>query len=202
MKSRLSDHIMPRRSVRHFLWLVLESMVLLVMYNFTSIVWRSVLYMLAGSLLQFLWMLVLIIAIAAFPAGWEAIRLSRDKSIYGDFMASTADGSYDRKADSRMIRKSDEFLNDSVVYAITYLLFLLGAYAWQFFVIMSNEYFMYEESVQQFIYVLILNAIGYAVIVSAYAFWHHRFTLLVHTKWNGARMHKAEVAGAEKKPYM
>ncbi len=202
MKSRFSDHIMPRRCVRQFLWLIIESLVLLVLYNFTSMLWRSILYMLAGSPLQILWMLVILLAMAAFPAAWEAIRLSRDATIYGDFMASTADGSYDKKADAKMLWKCDELYNDTAVYAIVYLVCLLAAFAWNFFAVMSDEYYTYEESMAIFTNLLIINSIGYLLLVPAYLFWHHCFSVLVHTKWNTDRMHKAEYAGAEKKPYM
>lgn len=202
MKSRISDHIMPRRCVRQFLWLVIESLVLLVLYNFTSMLWRSILYMLGMSPLRFLWVLVIILAMAAFPAAWEAIRLSRDATVYGDFMASTADGSYDSRADARMLWRCDELYNDAAVYAIQYLIYLLAAFAWNFFALMSDEYYTYEESMSRFVTLVTVNVIGYLILVPAYTVWHHLFTVLVHKKWNTARMHKAEAAGAEKKPYM
>ena len=40
---RFSDHIMPRRIVRQFLWLAAESAVLYVVFRITAVIWRSIL---------------------------------------------------------------------------------------------------------------------------------------------------------------
>ena len=119
-QSRFSDHIMPRRIVRRFLWLCAESAVLYVIFLFTAVIWNSILMGVPASR----WGLFLVMAVlmASFPALWEALRLSRDMTLRADFQHSVSDGSYDAKADRRLLLRSDELWNDTAVVAVVYLL--------------------------------------------------------------------------------
>lgn len=198
-KNRFSSHIMPRRIVRFFPWLCVESLVLYVLFKITAVVWRTLAYNFPVPLVIYL---LLVCAMAAFPALWESLRLSRDVTVRGDFMASTADGSYDKKAESRMLLHCDELWNDTAVVAVLYLICLLYALFRVWFNYMTNAYFTYEESMMLFRNALIVNVLFYFPFVGMYAFWHHRLTLRVHTKWNADRMRIAGEVTAERKAYM
>ena len=68
-KSRFSDHIMPRRIVRQFLWLCAESAVLYVIFKITAVIWRSILLGIPAS--RWILFFVMVVLMASFPALWK-----------------------------------------------------------------------------------------------------------------------------------
>lgn len=198
-KSRFSDHIMPRRIVRHFLWLCAESAVLYVVFLFTAVIWRSILLGVPASrgILYF----VMAVLMASFPALWQALRLSRDTTIRADFQNSVSDGSYDAKIDRRLILHSDELWNDTAVVAVVYILLYAYRMYRTWFMNMTNPDLTNEQVNLLNRFAAIENIIYYVVFVLAYALAHLLFTLMVHKRWNGERL-RSDTPTTERKPYM
>ncbi len=198
-KSRFSDHIMPRRNVRHFLWLCAESAVLYVIFKITAVIWNSILKGMPASR----WPLFFIMAVlmASFPALWEALRLSRDMTVRADFQNSVSDGSYDAKADRRLILHSDELWNDTAVVAVVYILLYAYRMFRTWFINMTNPDLTAAETNAVNAYFAAENIVFYLVFVFAYAAAHLLFTLAVHKRWNGERL-RADTPTTERKSYM
>ena len=198
-KARFSDHIMPRRIVRHFLWLCAESAVLYVIFKITAVIWRSILMGIPASR----WLLVFVMAVlmASFPALWEALRLSRDMTFRADFQNSVSDGSYDAKADRKLIFRSDELWNDTAVVAVVYILLYAYRMFRTWFINMTNPDLTGAETNAINAYFAVENIVFYLVFVLAYAAAHLLFTLAVHKRWNGERL-RSDTPTTERKPYM
>lgn len=145
MKRQFSSHIMPQRMARQFLWALAEVFFLYVIFKMTAVVWRSLLYEASGPLL--LWLLLLVCAMAAFPAYWERVRLYRNAAMRSVFMESFADGSYDKKQDSQMLWRCDALWNDVVIFAVLYLIVLLYGTLWRFLIsVITDPSMWYEET--------------------------------------------------------
>ncbi|MBR5220830.1 MAG: hypothetical protein IKV66_07590 [Clostridia bacterium] len=198
-KARFSDHIMPRRIVRQFLWLCAESAVLYVIFKITAVIWRSILMGIPASR----WMLFFVMAVlmASFPALWEALRLSRDMTFRADFQNSVSDGSYDAKADRKLIFRSDELWNDTAVVAVVYILLYAYRMFRTWFMNMTNPDLTGAETNAINAYFAVENIVFYLVFVLAYAAAHLLFTLAVHKRWNGERL-RSDTPTTERKPYM
>ncbi|MBQ7983062.1 MAG: hypothetical protein IJ302_05805 [Clostridia bacterium] len=199
-KFRLSDHIMPRRMVRHFLWLIPESIVLYVLFKITAVVWRSI--ALASGSLQWLVLLILAAVMGAFPALWEAVQLSRDSTIRMDFMASVSDGSYNKKEDLRLIVRADEPWNDTVVLLVMYLILYAYRMYRVWFLYMTNPDLTNAQVNAAVSAAGWMNFFYLLVLVAAYAAAHIWFTVIIHNRWNGERLRAAEAPTAEKMAYM
>ena len=198
-KSRFSDHIMPRRIVRHFLWLCAESAVLYVVFLFTAVIWNSILMGMPAS--RWILFFVMAVLMASFPALWEALRLSRDMTVRADFQNSVSDGSYDTKADRKLIFRSDELWNDTAVVAVVYILLYAYRMFRTWFMNMTNPDLTGAETNAINAYFAVENIIFYLVFVLAYAAAHLLFTLAVHKRWNGERL-RSDTPTTERKPYM
>ena len=198
-KSRFSDHIMPRRIVRRFLWLCAESAVLYVVFLFTAVIWNSVLMGMPAS--RWILFFVMAVLMASFPALWQALRLSRDTTIRADFQNSVSDGSYDAKADRRLIFRSDELWNDTVVTAVMYILLYAYRMYRTWFMNMTNPDLTNEQVNLLNRFAAIENIIYYVIFVLAYAAAHLLFSLAVHKRWNGERL-RTDTPTTERKPYM
>ena len=198
-KARFSDHIMPRRIVRHFLWLCAESAVLYVIFKITAVIWRSILMGIPAS--RWLLFFVMAVLMASFPALWEALRLSRDMTFRADFQNSVSDGSYDAKADRKLIFRSDELWNDTAVVAVVYILLYAYRMFRTWFMYMTNPDLTGAETNAINAYFAVENIIFYLVFVLAYAAAHLLFTLAVHKRWNGERL-RSDTPTTERKPYM
>ena len=198
-KARFSDHIMPRRIVRHFLWLCAESAVLYVIFKITAVIWRSILMGIPAS--RWLLFFVMAVLMASFPALWEALRLSRDMTIRADFQNSVTDGSYDAKADRKLIFRSDELWNDTAVVAVVYILLYAYRMFRTWFMNMTNPDLTGAETNAINAYFAVENIVFYLVFVLAYAAAHLLFTLAVHKRWNGERL-RSDTPTTERKPYM
>ena len=198
-KARFSDHIMPRRIVRQFLWLCAESAVLYVIFKITAVIWRSILMGIPASR----WMLFFVMAVlmASFLALWEALRLSRDMTFRADFQNSVSDGSYDAKADRKLIFRSDELWNDTAVVAVVYILLYAYRMFRTWFMNMTNPDLTGAETNAINAYFAVENIVFYLVFVLAYAAAHLLFTLAVHKRWNGERL-RSDTPTTERKPYM
>ena len=198
-KSRFSDHIMPRRNVRHFLWLCAESAVLYVIFKITAVIWNSILKGMPASR----WPLFFVMAVlmASFPALWEALRLSRDMTLRADFQNSVSDGSYDAKADCRLLLRSDELWNDTAVVAALYILLYAYRMYRTWFMNMTNPDLTNAQVNAANGFAAVENIVFYLVFVLAYAGAHLLFTLAVHKRWNGERL-RVDVPTTERKPYM
>ena len=198
-QSRFSDHIMPRRIVRRFLWLCAESAVLYVIFLFTAVIWNSILMGVPASR----WGLFLVMAVlmASFPALWEALRLSRDMTLRADFQHSVSDGSYDAKADRRLLLRSDELWNDTAVVAVVYLLLYAYRMYRTWFMNMTNPDLTNEQVNALNGYYAAENFIYYLIFVAAYAAAHLLFSLAVHKKWNKERL-RCDAPTTERKAYM
>ena len=198
-KSRFSDHIMPRRIVRHFLWLCAESAVLYVVFLFTAVIWNSILKGVPASR----WILFLVMAalMASFPALWEALRLSRDMTLRADFQNSVSDGSYDTKADRRLILHSDELWNDTAVVAVIYILLYAYRMYRTWFINMTNPDLTNAQVNAANGFAAAENLVFYLVFVLAYAAAHLLFSLAVHKRWNGERI-RVDAPTTERKPYI
>ena len=198
-KSRFSDHIMPRRIVRHFLWLCAESAVLYVVFLFTAVIWNSILKGMPAS--RWILFFVMAVLMASFPALWEALRLSRDMTFRADFQNSVSDGSYDAKADRKLIFRSDELWNDTAVVAVVYILLYAYRMFRTWFMNMTNPDLTGAETNAINAYFAAENIVFYLVFVLAYAAAHLLFTLAVHKRWNGERL-RSDTPTTERKPYM
>ena len=198
-KSRFSDHIMPRRIVRHFLWLCAESAVLYVVFLFTAVIWNSILKGMPAS--RWILFFVMAVLMASFPALWEALRLSRDMTFRADFQNSVSDGSYDAKADRKLIFRSDELWNDTAVVAVVYILLYAYRMFRTWFMNMTNPDLTGAETNAINAYFAVENIVFYLVFVLAYAAAHLLFTLAVHKRWNGERL-RSDTPTTERKPYM
>ena len=198
-KARFSDHIMPRRIVRHFLWLCAESAVLYVIFKITAVIWRSILMGIPAS--RWLLFFVMAVLMASFPALWEALRLSRDMTFRADFQNSVSDGSYDVKADRKLIFRSDELWNDTAVVAVVYILLYAYRMFRTWFMNMTNPDLTGAETNAINAYFAVENIVFYLVFVLAYAAAHLLFTLAVHKRWNGERL-RSDTPTTERKPYM
>lgn len=197
--ARFSDHIMPRRIVRQFLWLCAESAVLYVIFKITAVIWRSILMGIPAS--RWLLFFVMAVLMASFPALWEALRLSRDMTFRADFQNSVSDGSYDAKADRKLIFRSDELWNDTAVVAVVYILLYAYRMFRTWFMNMTNPDLTGAETNAINAYFAVENIIFYLVFVLAYAAAHLLFTLAVHKRWNGERL-RSDTPTTERKPYM
>ena len=197
--ARFSDHIMPRRIVRHFLWLCAESAVLYVIFKITAVIWRSILMGIPAS--RWLLFFVMAVLMASFPALWEALRLSRDMTFRADFQNSVSDGSYDAKADRKLIFRSDELWNDTAVVAVVYILLYAYRMFRTWFMNMTNPDLTGAETHAINAYFAVENIVFYLVFVLAYAAAHLLFTLAVHKRWNGERL-RSDTPTTERKPYM
>ena len=197
--ARFSDHIMPRRIVRHFLWLCAESAVLYVIFKITAVIWRSILMGIPAS--RWLLFFVMAVLMASFPALWEALRLSRDMTFRADFQNSVSDGSYDAKADRKLIFRSDELWNDTAVVAVVYILLYAYRMFRTWFMNMTNPDLTGAETNAINAYFAVENIVFYLVFVLAYAAAHLLFTLAVHKRWNGERL-RFDTPTTERKPYM
>lgn len=198
-KSRFSDHIMPRRIVRHFLWLCAESAVLYVVFLFTAVIWNSILMGMPAS--RWILFFVMAVLMASFPALWEALRLSRDMTVRADFQNSVSDGSYDTKTDRKLIFRSDELWNDTAVVAIIYILLYAYRMYRTWFMNMVNPDLTNEQVNLLNRFAAFENIIYYVIFVLAYAAAHLLFTLAVHKRWNGERL-RSDTPTTERKPYM
>ena len=198
-KARFSDHIMPRRIVRQFLWLCAESAVLYVIFKITAVIWRSILMGIPAS--RWLLFFVMAVLMASFPALWEALRLSRDMTFRADFQNSVSDGSYDAKADRKLIFRSDELWNDTAVVAAVYILLYAYRMFRTWFMNMTNPDLTGAETNAINAYFAVENIVFYLVFVLAYAAAHLLFTLAVHKRWNGERL-RSDTPTTERKPYM
>ena len=198
-KARFSDHIMPRRIVRQFLWLCAESAVLYVIFKITAVIWRSILMGIPAS--RWLLFFVMAVLMASFPALWEALRLSRDMTFRADFQNSVSDGSYDAKADRKLIFRSDELWNDTAVVAVVYILLYAYRMFRTWFMNMTNPDLTGAETNAINAYFAVENIVFYLVFVLAYAAAHLLFTLAVHKRWNGERL-RSDSPTTERKPYM
>ena len=198
-KARFSDHIMPRRIVRHFLWLCAESAVLYVIFKITAVIWRSILMGIPAS--RWLLFFVMAVLMASFPALWEALRLSRDMTFRADFQNSVSDGSYDAKTDRKLIFRSDELWNDTAVVAVVYILLYAYRMFRTWFMNMTNPDLTGAETNAINAYFAVENIVFYLVFVLAYAAAHLLFTLAVHKRWNGERL-RSDTPTTERKPYM
>ena len=196
---RFSDHIMPRRIVRQFLWLAAESAVLYVIFKITAVIWRSILMGIPAS--RWLLFFVMAVLMASFPALWEALRLSRDMTFRADFQNSVSDGSYDAKADRKLIFRSDELWNDTAVVAVVYILLYAYRMFRTWFMNMTNPDLTGAETNAINAYFAVENIVFYLVFVLAYAAAHLLFTLAVHKRWNGERL-RSDTPTTERKPYM
>ena len=197
--ARFSDHIMPRRIVRQFLWLCAESAVLYVIFKITAVIWRSILMGIPAS--RWLLFFVMAVLMASFPALWEALRLSRDMTFRADFQNSVSDGSYDAKADRKLIFRSDELWNDTAVVAVVYILLYAYRMFRTWFMNMTNPDLTGAETNAINAYFAVENIVFYLVFVLAYAAAHLLFTLAVHKRWNGERL-RSDTPTTERKPYM
>ena len=197
--ARFSDHIMPRRIVRQFLWLCAESAVLYVIFKITAVIWRSILMGIPAS--RWLLFFVMAVLMASFPALWEALRLSRDMTFRADFQNSVSDGSYDAKADRKLIFRSDELWNDTAVVAVVYILLYAYRMFRTWFMNMTNPDLTGAETNAINAYFAAENIVFYLVFVLAYAAAHLLFTLAVHKRWNGERL-RSDTPTTERKPYM
>lgn len=198
-KARFSDHIMPRRIVRHFLWLCAESAVLYVIFKITAVIWRSILMGIPAS--RWLLFFVMAVLMASFPALWEALRLSRDMTFRADFQNSVSDGSYDAKTDRKLIFRSDELWNDTAVVAVVYILLYAYRMFRTWFMNMTNPDLTGAETNAINAYFAVENIVFYLVFVLAYAAAHLLFTFAVHKRWNGERL-RSDTPTTERKPYM
>lgn len=198
-KSRFSDHIMPRRIVRHFLWLCAESAVLYVVFLFTAVIWNSILMGVPAS--RWILFLVMAVLMASFPALWEALRLSRDMTLRADFQNSVSDGSYDVKADRRLLLRSDELWNDTAVVAVVYLLLYAYSMYRTWFMNMTNPDLTNAQVNAANGFAAAENFVFYLIFVLAYAAAHLLFSLAVHKRWNGERL-RVDAPTTERKPYM
>ena len=198
-KSRFSDHIMPRRIVRHFLWLCAESAVLYVVFLFTAVIWNSILKGVPAS--RWILFLVMAVLMASFPALWEALRLSRDMTLRADFQNSVSDGSYDAKADRRLLLRSDELWNDTAVVAVVYLLLYAYRMYRTWFMNMTNPDLTNAQVNAANGFAAAENLVFYLVFVLAYAAAHLLFSLAVHKRWNGERI-RVDAPTTERKPYI
>ena len=198
-KSRFSDHIMPRRIVRHFLWLCAESAVLYVVFLFTAVIWNSILKGMPAS--RWILFFVMAVLMASFPALWEALRLSRDMTVRADFQNSVSDGSYDTKTDRKLIFRSDELWNDTAVVAIIYILLYAYRMYRTWFMNMVNPDLTNEQVNLLNRFAAVENIIYYVIFVLAYASAHLLFTLAVHKRWNGERL-RSDTPTTERKSYM
>lgn len=196
---RISDHIMPRRIVRQFLWLCAESAVLYVIFKITAVIWRSVLYGIPAS--RWILFFVMAVLMASFPALWEALRLSRDMTVRADFQNSVSDGSYDAKADRRLLLFSDELWNDTALVAVLYLLFYAYRIYRTWFLYMTNPDLTNAQVNAAVRFFAVENIIYYVIFVLAYAGAHLLFTQLVHKRWNGERL-RSDAPTTERKAYM
>ncbi len=196
---RFSDHIMPRRIVRQFLWLAAESAVLYVVFRITAVIWRSILLGIPAS--RWILFFVMAVLMAAFPALWEALRLSRDMTVRADFQNSVSDGSYDAKADCRLIFRSDELWNDTAVVAVLYILLYAYRMYRTWFMNMINPDLTNEQVNMLNRFAAVENIIYYVIFVLAYAGAHLLFTLAVHKRWSGERL-RSDTPTTERKPYM
>lgn len=199
-KSRFSDHIMPRRIVRRFLWLLAESAVLYVVFKLTAVIWRSVLMGLPAA--RWLLFCIMVLLMAAFPALWQALRLSRDTTVRGDFMRSVSDGSYDFRADLRLILRADELWNDTAVVFIVYLLLYAYRLYRTWYMYMIDPELTLAQVNAAVGYFALENFIFYLLFVVVFAAAHLLFTACVHRRWNGERLRADEAPTAERKPYM
>ena len=198
-KARFSDHIMPRRIVRHFLWLCAESAVLYVVFSFTAVIWNSILKGMPAS--RWILFFVMAVLMASFPALWQALRLSRDTTVRADFQNSVSDGSYDAKADCRLILHSDELWNDTAVVAVVYILLYAYRMYRTWFINMTNPDLTNAQVNALNGYFAAENIVFYLVFVLAYAAAHLLFTAAVHKRWNGERL-RADTPTTQRKPYM
>ena len=199
VRGAFSDHIMPRRIVRRFLWLCAESAVLYVVFLFTAVIWNSVLLGVPAS--RLILFFVMAVLMASFPALWQALRLSRDTMIRADFQNSVSDGSYDAKADRRLILHSDELWNDTAVVAVVYILLYAYRMYRTWFINMTNPDLTNAQVNALNGYAAVENIIYYVIFVLAYAAVHLLFTLAVHKRWNGERL-RTDTPTTERKPYM
>jgi len=199
-KSRFSDHIMPRRIVRHFLWLCAESAVLYVIFKITAVIWRSVLLGVPAS--RWIVFFVMVVLMASFPALWQALRLARDTTVRGDFMRSVSDGSYDQKEEIRMLLRSDELWNDTAVVGVVYLLLYAYRLYRTWFLYMIDPELTLEQVNAVVGYFAVENIIFYLLFVAVYAAAHLLFSAAVHKRWNGERLRGEEAPTAERKPYI
>ena len=201
---RLSDHIMPRRMVRYFPWLVAESIVLYVVFKITAVVWRSVAYGMDKINYNLRWVvyILLVILMASFVALWEAVRLSRDSLMRMAFMDSVSDGSYSTKDDLHLILRSDEPWNDTAVFFVFYILL----YAYRLFRVwymnMINPDLTMEQIHASVFAAFLVNLILFVVFVVAYAAAHIVFTVKVHQRWSEDRMRRTDAPNAEKQAFM
>ena len=199
-KPRFSDHIMPRRIVRRFIWLCAESAVLYVIFKITSVLWRSI--MLGVPALRWPLFFVMVVLMAAFPALWQAVRLARDTGIRGEFQHSVSDGSYDHRAELAYLLRTDELWNDTAVVAALYLpLYLYRLYA-LWFSLMTNPELTLADVGTVMRYYGIENAVFWVLFVAAFAAWHLLFTAEVHRRWDSERIRHDETPDTARKPYM
>ena len=199
-KSRFSDHIMPRRMVRQFLWLCAESAVLYVIFKITAVIWRSVLYGVPG--IRWILFFVMAALMASFPPLWQALRLSRDMTVRGDFMRSVSDGSYDFRADLQLILRADELWNDTAVVGILYLLFYAYRIYRTWYMNMIDPDLTLAQVNAVVGYFAVENLIFYLLFVAFYAAAHLLFSAVVHRRWNGERLRAEDAPTAERKPYI
>ena len=116
---RLSDHIMPRRMVQRFLWLIPESMVAYIIFKASAFIWRPAYLLIRGG--RYPVFVITALVISAIPSFWQALRLGQDQTMRVDFLNSTSDGSYKAKSDLRMIFRCDELWNDTAAAVISYI---------------------------------------------------------------------------------
>ena len=199
-KSRFSDHIMPRRIVRRCLWLCAESAVLYVVFQITAVIWRSILLGIPAS--RWILFFVMVLLMASFPAFWEALRLSRDTGIRGEFQHSVSDGSYDHRAELGMLFRSDELWNDTFVVAVVYLLLYAYRMYRTWFLFMTNPDLTNAQVNAYVRFYAVENIIYCLLFIAVYAAAHLLFTAAVHKKWNSERLRADEAPTAERKPYM
>ena len=127
--------------------------------------------------------------------------MSRDTTVRADFQNSVSDGSYDAKADRRLIFRSDELWNDTAVVAVLYILLYAYRMYRTWFMNMTNPDLTNAQVNALNSFAAVENIVYYVIFVLAYAAVHLLFTAAVHKRWNGERL-RSDVPTTERKSYM
>lgn len=197
---RLSDHIMPRRMVQRFLWLIPESMVAYIIFKASAFIWRPAYLLIRGG--RYPVFVITALVISAIPSFWQAVRLGQDQTMRVDFLNSTSDGSYKAKSDLRMIFRCDELWNDTAAAVISYIFVFTYAIYRTWVNTMLDLELTNAQAWGLFDMHLVENIVIFIVFLIGLHLTHLFFTVYVHIVWNRARMHKAQPPTTERKPYM
>ncbi len=181
------SHVMPRRLTRLFPYTFFTYVAIAALAILLEMVWRSVAYAVPFGLGYIL--------IGVFTAFWTAFVLKRrlmgDMTIRKTFMEAYADGTYNKRADVRLLFRSDEVWNDFFLYFIMGILCVIVALLRILWLLMTNP----DLTLVQVKAAFAMNCIAFAVVYVSYAaaflLFHVYMTASVHVGWDGERSRRA-----------